>query len=198
MTSICIFGDSITLGVNDPEKGGWADQLKFYLRKKNFIATYNLGISGDNSDDLLERLEAECVAREPNLILIAIGTNDSQYVHSKNNPRISLAKFQENLAALMKKAKRFTEKVVFVGLTKVDESKTMPVPWNLIAYYDNENIKAYNSAIETFCKKNKIFFIPLIENLKKEELDDGLHPNNQGHAKMFKKVKSFLEEHKLI
>ncbi len=198
MTTICIFGDSIAFGANDFEKGGWADQLKVYLRKKNFITTYNLGVSGDNSDDLLERLEAECIAREPNVILIAIGTNDSQYVHSKNNHRISLAKFQENLAALMKKTKLFTEKVVFVGLTKVDESKTMPIPWNPIAYYDDENIKLYNSAIENFCQKNKILFIPMLDALKKDDFEDGLHPNSKGHAKMFKRLKSFLEEEKLV
>jgi len=92
---ICVFGDSITWGAGDREKGGWAARLKNYFgRISDFnVKITNLGISGDNTDDLLKRFKTEAVAREPNIIIFAIGTNDSQYIDSKDNPRVNLENF---------------------------------------------------------------------------------------------------------
>lgn len=54
---VLIFGTSNTLGCFD-EKGGWADRLKQYCIRKHleapdyFCLIYNLGVSGDTSEDL--------------------------------------------------------------------------------------------------------------------------------------------------
>ena len=46
--TICVFGDSITWGASDYEKGGWVERLKTYLMKnKNDVDVYNLGVSGE-------------------------------------------------------------------------------------------------------------------------------------------------------
>jgi len=196
---ICIFGDSITWGAGDKEKGGWVNRLKNYFETNSSnVKITNLGVSGDNTDDLLKRFKTEAMAREPNVIMFAIGTNDSQYVDNKNNPRISLERFKKNLAELLNEAKKLTQKIIFIGLTIVDETKTMPILWNKRKYYTNENIIKYNSAIQSFCKKNKILFIDMLNLLNKKDLEDGLHPNSQGHQKMFKRVRDFLLKNKLL
>lgn len=41
---ICIFGDSITWGTSDSEKGGWVERLKVYFGEKYDIDVYNLGV----------------------------------------------------------------------------------------------------------------------------------------------------------
>jgi len=100
--TICIFGDSIAWGAVDPENGGWVAQLRRYFETNNYdIAVYNQGVSGDNTDDLSARFKIECEAREPQIIIFAIGINDSQYVKIEDNPRISLEKFQNNLVELI-------------------------------------------------------------------------------------------------
>lgn len=197
--TINIFGDSITRGACDSEMGGWANRLRNYLEKKteDDLEVYNLGISGDNSDKLLKRFLAENEARKPNIIIIAIGANDSQYVNSKDNPRVLLSKFENNLLELIEQAKEFTEDVIFIGLAKVDESKTMPILWAADKYYDNENISLYNKKIKEICEKNKLAFIEMLDLLKNEDLEDGLHPNSQGHEKMFLRVKDFLTTKKI-
>ena len=198
-TTICVFGDSITWGAGDRKKGGWATRLKNYFGKiSDFnIKITNLGVSGDNTDDLLKRFKTEAIAREPNIIIFAIGTNDSQYVDSKDNPRVNLEKFQKNLVRLLNQAKAFTSKIIFVGLTKVDESKTTPRKKR--KFYTNENLVQYNEVIKSLCQENNLLFIDMLDLLDKEkDLDDGLHPNSQGHQKMFEKVKDFLLENKLI
>jgi len=183
---ICIFGDSIAWGAVDPKNGGWVAQLWRYFETNNDydIAIYNQGVSGDNTNDLLARFKVECEAREPQIIIFAIGINDSQYVKTKDNPRVSLEKFQNNLVELINQAKKFSDKIIFVGLTKVEESKLMPIPWSdEEKFYDNDNIVKYNAVIKKVCDENNFPFIDLLDLLEPNDLDDGLHPNSEGHKK---------------
>ena len=124
---ICIWCDSITWGAYDPEQGGWATRLRNYFEAKGVsdVWVYNLGIVDDTTASLLNRIEVEAKSREPNFIIFAIGINDAQFIHSTNSLRVSLDNFRQNLAKLLALAKKFTNKVVFVGLTKVDESKLL-------------------------------------------------------------------------
>ena len=192
--NILIFGDSITWGAYDPEQGGWATRLRNYFEEKdNDTDVYNLGISGDTTADLLTRIEVEAKSREPNLIIFAIGINDAQFIHSTNCLRVSLDEFQQNLAKLLSIAKKFTNKVVFVGLTKVDESKTTPIPWSTDKSYTNENIERLDNAIKKFCEDNKLKFIPMDSVVGNDDLIDGLHPNTKGHIKIFNRMKSEVE-----
>ena len=192
--NILIFGDSITWGAYDPEQGGWATRLRNYFEEKDSDTdVYNLGISGDTTADLLERIEVEAKSREPNLIIFAIGINDAQFIHSTNCLRVSLDEFQQNLAKLLAITKKFTDRVVFVGLTRVDESKTTPIPWNTDKSYTNENIEQLDNVIKKFCEDNKLKFIPMESVVGSDDLIDGLHPNSKGHIKIFNRMKSEVE-----
>jgi len=196
---ICVFGDSISQGYSDYNEGGWINRLRKHLDLSDYdISVFNLGVSGDNTFDLLRRFEVEVKARMPWLIIFAIGINDSQYINSKDNPRVPLDDFNKNLLKLKGLAEQFTKNIIFIGLTKVDESKVMPIPWSTTKYYDNKNIKVYDLAIKNFCKENNLPFIEMFDLLDNEDLEDGLHPNAQGHEKMFQRVKNFLIDNKII
>lgn len=193
--NICIFGDSITWGAYDYEKSGWVEQLKSYCIK-NYEDTdiYNLGISGDNTNKLLERFENEARIREPDLIIFAIGINDSQYIYQKGNYKTDLNGFENNLSKLLAIAQGITNKIIFIGLTDVDEAKTTPISWSTEKYYDNDSIRKYDEIIKDFCKKNNLNYIDLNGIIEPDDLDDGLHPNPQGHEKIFKTVLAATKE----
>ncbi len=191
--AICIFGDSITWGASDSERGGWVERLKVYFGEKYDIDVYNLGISGNATENLLARIENESKVREPNIIVFAIGVNDAQFIHSTNSNRISEDDFRSNIEKLYGIAKKITAKIIFVGLTPVDESKTKPIPWNTDKTYTNEKIKEFDRIIEDFCSKNNLKFIPINDLLNNDDLIDGLHPNTQGHIKMFERIKPEIE-----
>lgn len=189
---ICIFGDSITWGAIDPENGGWATQLRRYFETNDYdISVYNQGISGDNTNDLLARFEVECKAREPQIIIFAIGINDSQHVKSSGVKGVSVERFQNNLMELVKQAKNFSEKIAFIGLTKVDQS-SIPKIWGTEKFYDNDIIAKYNAVIEKISSEHVLPFLDLLALLEISDLDDGLHPNSEGHKKMFLRIKDFL------
>ena len=202
--NICIFGDSITWGACDYECGGWATRLRNYFEERGDtplgadgtladVSVYNLGVSGDNTEDLLARMKGECEAREPSMVVLAIGINDSQHVRSEGKRRLSIKQFKDNLVKLHDIVHQFTKKIVFVGLTQVDESKTMPIPWDADKQYDNDGVKQYNTAIREFCAEKDIKFIEMFDALNLEDLEDGLHPNYDGHTKMFERIKVEIE-----
>jgi len=192
MANIIISGDSITWGAWDT-KGGWVQRLREYFKinlhgeVENII--YNLGISGDNSNDLVERFNQEVSRRidpeEKNIIIIAIGINDSQYLINEEENRINPSIFSRNIDLLIHSAKSITKDLILVGLTLVDESKTNPIIWNSNKSYSNSYIKEYNEIIKQCCARNNASFINLIPEIEKVEfnnfLDDGLHPDDKGH-----------------
>lgn len=192
--NICIFGDSIAWGAYDPEQGGWANRLRNYFEAQNKdITVYNLSISGDTTTDLLNRLEVELKSREPNIIIFAIGINDARSINNGKLGQTSINEFQNNLERLYATAKKFTDKIVFIGLTSVDELKTKPISWHIGTSYTNKNIKYFDGAIKKFCKENNTKFISMDEVIGNADLDDGLHPNAKGHKKMFDKIRPEIE-----
>lgn len=199
---ISIFGDSIAWGSWDPEGGGWVTRLRRYFEtNENYdVDVYNLGVAGDTTSNLLLRFNTECLARNrhPQIIVFAIGINDSRYINTSDNPQTSVEEFQSNLVELINQAKEFSKKIIFVGLTKVDEVKTMPSPWSQEKFHSNSNVVKYNSIIKKISEEHNLPFIDLLDLLEINHLEDGLHPNSSGHKKIFLAVKDFLLSNKII
>lgn len=207
MKGVLCFGASITFGRGDNKEGGWTGRLKKYFESKDYYnVLYNLGISGNSTDDLLKRMEVECSARivkkrpgDEFIILIGIGTNDSRFVNTKDNPQTTPEDFNKNILKVIEIARNYTNKIIFIGLTPVDESKTNPYE---TTYFLNDRIKKYDEIIKKCCEEEGIFLIDLFEDFLKEDylnlLGEGLHPNSKGHDFMFGKIKDFLEDNKLV
>ena len=211
MAQVLIFGDSITYGAWDKE-GGWVNRLRKFLDEKNltdpnfYYSCYNLGISGDTSKDLIERFEFETRQRleddEETIIIFAVGVNDSQFIYSESRHMVSKGGFKRNIQKLISLARKYSSKIIFIGLTPVDETKTVPQPWDANKSYTNRYVKEYDSIIGKVCKENKVYFVEIFEKLKGTDyqklLEDGLHPNSEGHQKMFEIVEDFLIKNKII
>lgn len=199
MERVLIFGDSITWGAVDKESSGWVNLIRkdFYQDPDTNPSVYNLGVSGDTTNGLLKRFRIECEARlvDGKLgIVFAIGINDSRYTNTKDNPEVSLEKFSTNLEQLVKMAQEFTDKIAFVGLIDVDESKTTPIPWRTTKYYTSENAHKYDSAIKSICERHKLPFVNMLGIIPKERMPDGLHPDAEGHKVAAEKIKEELKD----
>ena len=213
---ILVFGDSVAHGFWD-EQGGWVQRLKSLTDKKavkreilsdDYVTFYDLNISGDTTEEVLRRFEHETMARIPRIgnkglvIIFAIGFNDSYEIVDKKENIVLENKFRDNLLVLISLAKKYTSKIFFVGLTPVDEPKVTRMPWTPEFSYHNEQIELYDSVIKEVCEQNNIYFIDILKEFKKQDylelLEDGAHPNTQGHETIYEKVKSFLENKGVI
>lgn len=193
--TICIFGDSIAWGASDPVGGGWAGRLSshFEADSESDSIIYNLSICGDTTEGLLKRFKSECEARGPQKVIFAIGINDTAYFGTKDKPVVDSERFCENLLELAKQAKQITDDVIFVGLTEVDESRTMPVAWDEGVFYDDESIIAYDAIIKEAAQAGGADYVWLGGLVDKKNLEDGLHPNSDGHQRIFEKLVRVLD-----
>ena len=196
---LSIFGDSITWGKADTEYGGWVNRLRNYFETASEydVEVYNVGVSGDTTEDLVKRFTPDCEARnrKPQIILFAIGINDSSLINTPDNPKVSVEQFQSNLRRLFSEAKTFSNTIAFIGLTTVDESK---MPRKEVKYWSNDSIRKYNKVLQHFCHETDIPFLDMLSVLDIKDLFDGLHPDANGHEKMFQKIKEFLILNKVV
>ena len=197
MINLCIFGDSITWGAWLPFRVGWANLLRNYLEKTsdNAISVYDLGIDGDTSRYILRRFEVESRARKPDVLLFAVGTNDSGFRVSKDKPLVPIAEFDNNLRKLIGMAREFTNKIVFVGLAKGDDTPTNPLPQSTTGKcYDKENARLYDEVIRKVCDEEGLVYVTVMDKLTDEDFLDGLHPNPDGHLKIYESVRKVLDK----
>lgn len=201
---ILIFGDSITQGFWDSE-GGWVQRIRkeYDLHKIDNIqedlpTIFNLGVSGDSSDEIVQRFEAETKARiEDELIIIfATGVNDSRIRDTKEFSNTE--RYKQNLVTLYNQASKYTNKILFVGLTPCVEERTNPVAWNTTRY-QNGRIEQFDKALQEFCEQQNVAFIDILKPFseaqdKTELLPDGVHPNDEGHKLIATLVKSILDQ----
>ncbi|NQZ84546.1 MAG: hypothetical protein HRU03_02410 [Nanoarchaeales archaeon] len=208
MVKILVFGDSIGWGAFDVEKAGWVERLKInYLKtfKTKFISVYNLCISGDTTTGVVNRIESsiktfESIDKEELILMYSIGTNDASYLENKQNFEVPINVFKKNIQKIIDISKKHSTSIVFTNFTKVNESKAMP--WvdfsegNL--YWENKELENYQNKLEIICKNNEIEVINLWDLLVDKDLPDGIHPNDVGHEKIYKQVKYYLENSKLL
>ena len=194
---ILIFGDSITYGAYDTKNGGWVNRLKLFLEndKNYYFNIFNLGIPGNTTINIKERFNYECEQRyninSNTIIIFSIGINDSYIINQKNN--VSLTDFKNNIIDLINMAKIYTKNILFIGLSNVNESQVNPIPWNSNICYLNKEIFKFDKELENICTKNNVNYLNVFKLLEMNDLQDGLHPNNIGHKKLYKKILHYIQ-----
>lgn len=197
---IFFFGDSITQGFFDSH-GGWAQRIAREFHQQTLASItnpedqgykcFNLGISGDTTEGVRERITSEVESRQisedKNCIILAIGTNDS--ILRNNRALMDVYEFQELYEQVLDNATKLSDKVLCVGLTAVDENLSSPVAQSSTGkQYRNQRLNVFEDTIKQSCFSRNIPFVPIHDmflaalNNGEELLSDGLHPNDAGHT----------------
>jgi lysophospholipase L1-like esterase len=203
---ILVFGDSIAQGMWDPA-GGWVQRLwQEYTRseidggfKDDQPVIFNLGVSGDMTQNVVKRLALETAVRkwmtDDLIIIIAVGINDTMVF--KNVESNSTELYKGELQQIVAGARQYTEKILFVGLTAVDEKRTTSPDQQYV--YTNARIKEFERTLRSFCEENELPIVKIFETLEEKQaeedlLADGLHPNMTGHELIASLVKPVLDK----
>ncbi|MGD0272261.1 MAG: SGNH/GDSL hydrolase family protein [Gaiellaceae bacterium] len=181
--TLCVFGDSIVVGSDDREAGGWVTRLRLDFNSRERISVYNLGVDGDRSEQLLRRLGSEAAARNASVIVIEIGANDLGWHGSAGTDS---ALFRERYDRILSEAGRFTRRILTLGILNVDES-------NESHGVSNRQVLAFNGIIEELARKYGAEHLDLYGALEPGDFTDGLHPNASGHAKLAPLIARELE-----
>lgn len=202
-TNYIVIGDSITYGIGDFESGGWATMFKKYIINKDDSKVCNnyvhvAAFPGATSTDILNKIESILKAFNhkefTNTIILSIGINDTQEFNG--NYKNSIEQYRTNIEQIAKYVIDKGFNMIILGLTRIESDEKFL--WKPNKYYNNDIISeydkdlslilGYDGELKEFCKNNRIKYIAMQEVLKKEDFIDGLHPNHNGHKKIFEKI----------
>lgn len=150
---------------------------------------YNRGISGHNVNDLEKRWQADTLDLKPDVLSILVGVNDSASVVFKEEPRITIEKYEETYTSLLEQTKAAFPAILFV----------LCEPFILKGGRVTENMEAYHSDIvqrQAIVRKLALKFDAVFVGFQ-EVFDkacekapagywiwDGVHPTVPGHELM--------------
>lgn len=159
---IVFLGDSIT--------DLW--RLNEYFPAHDFL---NRGISGQVTDEMLARVEADVIALKPEAMLLLAGTNDIAR-------GVPLAIVQNNIKAIAELVESHGIKPLLASVLPAGESRSDHPP---------ETIVALNDWIKNLCRQRNYLYVDYFTamagpsgRLRPDLSDDGLHPNSLGYRIM--------------
>ncbi|WP_414563279.1 MULTISPECIES: GDSL-type esterase/lipase family protein [unclassified Anabaena] len=201
---IIALGDSLVYGFGDPERGGWVEQLRrwWMLPDSSGHVLYNLGVRGDRTQQVAQRLEVEfrhrgeLRNRVPDLIILSVGVNDSARLARPNGKNYTdFSVFESEIAALLDQAQQLCP-VLFVGMVPVDQAK---MPFLDCFYYNHSDQYHYKEATKLACRQHQIPYLDIFDQWMargeswwtKRLSTDGLHPNTLGYQALLEDVISW-------
>lgn len=192
MKTIVCHGDSLTEGSDLENKYAWPQLVENQIQ----VTVLNRGIGGDTSGGLLGRFYPDVVRFQPEMVVILGGTNDLWWDLDIN---LILA----NIFAMTSQA-QYRNIVPVVGLPlplhmESIRHQNMMAPiagWDKCIHKLSELVDALALAAKGSDIACLDFYHPFLdknENVQgKFFLEDGLHPNKQGHRLMAEKMVELL------
>lgn len=175
--AIVCFGDSLTAGLGLDPGAAYPDLLQKELDRRGYsYHVVNLGVSGDTTQDGLERLPL-VLAEKPRIVVLEFGANDGLRGQPVSNAEMNLAQMIEQL-------QKAGARVVLAGIT---------LPPN----YGPDYIRQFDAMYPALASRYKLPLIPFLlagvagnPNLMQR---DGLHPNAEGEPLVAQTVWHSLE-----
>lgn len=167
---IIFLGDSITHRYD----------LQNYFDNKNII---NKGIEGDTTNDVLKRLQTSVYDYNVDKVVLLIGTND---IGIEKNPI-------NNIELIINKLQSYDKNIDIVveSIYPVNNSKNSKIKNEVVGKRTNKKIKEVNQEIQEICKKKKVTYVNVYDeltdekgNLKLEYTEEGLHISEEGYKKI--------------
>ena len=200
MRRIFAFGDSIVAGRKLPGSQSWISRISDFFMENYPGETlmYNLGVTGEGSAGLLERITRDLSIRTKyrlpddfTLTFIATGLNDSKLFERRVQASYNI--FESNVRKIIKISKKYSNLVVVMGLTRVSEK----IPLD----FRNQTIAGYNDILRRVSVDEGLLFVDIFDVWPNEQRsvysEDGVHPNADGHAFIFEQVLSVLRQIKV-
>lgn len=180
--NIVFFGDSITEGYNVKE---------FY----DEFRVVNSGISGNITEDLINRIDRDLYNYNPSTVIIQIGTNDIRASIKDEDIIKNLKTIIKGIRKNRKNASILIESIYPIN-REMDEEYWKDVNPD----YNNKHITKLNKEIKELCKKEHIKYIDIYskllddnKNLKEVYSKEGLHLTDLGYYKVTKIIKEYLK-----
>lgn len=179
---VLFLGDSLTAGYGlAPEEAYPALLDKRWRERGSPFTARNAGVSGATTAGILESLDWS-LAPDVGVVFLAIGANDGLR-------GLSLDQTRRNLDAIAKRARAGGRRVVLAG---------MKLPPNYGADYTRGFEKLYSDLARRHKLERLPFLLEGVAGRPELNLEDGIHPNAEGHRAIAALVDRFLVARKVV
>ena len=189
--------------------------LILILSTKTFVSenkVINAGIGGNNTIDLLNRIDMDVLSKHPDIVVVMVGTNDML----NSNKMLSYKDYSTNLRLVTQKLKKSGMEVILISPPPVDSVF-------LFERHDRELfIESPNAKLDSISHinreiafENNAYFIDLFEifrnlnipehnedlfirNPKNSGIRDGVHPTEKGLRLIAEIIFRFLKDNYLL
>ena len=188
---IVTLGDSITKGVRPgvTAEETFAAELQRQLRAGGHpdAEVINVGVGGETAGQGLRRLEQDVIAKNPQIVTIMYGHNDSSVDTGKTESRVSIPRFRADLSQLVQRLRESGITPILMTPPAYAE-KSAP---NGIGEHCNVRLALYAEVARQVAETLQV---PLVDHYAawaevskagtdlNEWTTDGYHPNPKGHA----------------
>ena len=150
--SIAFLGDSITYAGNSP--AGYVGMVMKGLEVAGVKSVKKIpaGISGHKSNNMLERVDRDCLAKKPTFMTVSCGVNDVW--HGKNG--VPLEDYKKNMSAILDKAAASNVTVIVLTPTMIGENRDNA---------DNRKLGGYISWLLDEAVRRKLAFADLHQDM---------------------------------
>ena len=178
-STILFLGDSLTEGLGVSKEDAYPELVETLIETElqRSIIVMNGGVSGSTTSDGFDRLKWY-LKKKPYIVFIALGTNDGLR-------GLNLEQSQKNLEKIIQYAKKSHAKVLLAG---------MLIPPNYGPEYSAQFKKMYENLKDKYKLESMPFLLDGVAGKKELNQRDGIHPNEEGHKVIAKKVFEFIKE----
>lgn len=162
------------------------------IKAQNVI---NAGVSGNNTIDLLKRIDKDCLAHHPDLTVLMVGTNDMNSVKY-----VPLPQYKANLEKIIDLIKKSSSKVLLMNVLPVYEPYLLTR--HPASFYEPEGpsgrLRLVNQTIQQVAEDKGVELLDInhvfatignigldetsyIRNMKNSNISDGIHPTAYGY-----------------
>lgn len=155
----------------------------------------NAGTGGDNTIDLLRRIDRDCLAHQPELVILKAGTNDMN-----SRKHVPVREYEQNMRQIIEKIREIKSKILLMNLLPVYEPYLMTR--HDPAFYAPEGHAGrkagMNGIIKGLSVEYNLSFLDLhhifakagnigpeagswLKNEANSQTKDGLHPTPEGY-----------------
>jgi acyl-CoA thioesterase I len=178
-TKILFLGDSLTAGYGVSKKMAFPALIEKQFNKKSpgRVRVFNGGISGSTTAGGVARLKWY-LKRKPDILVLALGANDGLR-------GVNLNASKKNLSLVILKAKELKIKILLAG---------MLLPLNYGKNYRGRFKKMFIELAREHQLKLVPFLLKGVGGEPKFNIEDGIHPNEEGHKIITKTLTPYLED----
>ena len=196
------FGDSLTQCLASPSEFRWVNLINKSINNKFrgqiSYSAQNMGISGENTRQALERIQDDVQNHNPDILTIQFGANDSDYwLSNKGLPCVSEEAFSSNLIEMIDRARKFDIQNIILHTNHLFLLDRIEI--NNKSH--SQNMIPYNDIIRKIAKSKDCNLIDIERSLKDidpEEyclsMPDGVHLSENGCRKYFTIIGPLVEK----